>query len=179
MSHGNSPKSEFEPTKKLLNCSSLLVWLVVKSSWPPSWRFLLIALVRRNAAFYTSSSKIASYWFGIVSSICQNLLWSGFRPTSTVLILTLMTTCWNLRLSCSLPSPKIIARGRDSELTTAWAFTPLRRLCPLYRTDSPPFLNRWACYRPLRFPSWVCRLHKLVSELQQGSGSKHLLSTIA
>ena len=54
-----------------------------KSCWPPSGYFLLVALVRRNAALNTSSSKIAPYGFSIVSSIGQNLFWSGFWPSST------------------------------------------------------------------------------------------------
>jgi hypothetical protein len=41
-----------------------------------------------------------------------------------------------------LPAATIIARGRESELTATWAFTPLRLLWPFYFADSPLFLNR-------------------------------------
>jgi len=79
---GNSPESEFEPSKESLNSSSFLVWPIVKSSWSPSGWLLPIALIRRDATFYTSFPKIASYWFSIVSSICQDLSRFCSRPSS-------------------------------------------------------------------------------------------------
>lgn len=119
MPHRNSSESKFKPSKESLNSLSLLVGCVVKPSWSPFGRILLIALVTWNTALNAPSTKVAAYRFCIIGCIRQDLYGFASRPTFSLLIRMLLTTCSNLRLSCSLPALKIIARGRDSELTVA------------------------------------------------------------
>ena len=83
MPQGNSPESEFEPSKASLNSSSFLVRLFLESSRSSSGQFLPIAFVNWNATLYASSSKVASYRFRIISSISQNFYWSVSRSSYT------------------------------------------------------------------------------------------------
>lgn len=63
MLHGDSPASWFELSKELLYCTSFSCMLQV-------------AIIIWNAALNSPYSEIASYGFGIVSSVSQHLFWS-------------------------------------------------------------------------------------------------------
>ncbi len=177
MSLSNPPKSEFKPSKKPLHRSSVFIWISVKPSWSTSGKLFLIAFVSWDTGLDSSSSKIEPYRFSIIGCISQNFPRFASGSSSAALDSYAVNVCSNLLLTCSLPGPTTKLIGSEFELTAAWTFTPLRRLCPLYLADSPPFLNRWGYYQPPQRPSLVFQLRKHSLEQLLEFCSKHLLST--